>query len=86
MRTLRYRLCDVFTDRPFAGNPLAVFTEAAWLGSAAMQALAREMNLSETSSCDCVVYNSARGAALRGRRGGSTHESERRNVPGCLRG
>ncbi|XYH93770.1 PhzF family phenazine biosynthesis protein [Sorangium sp. So ce1128] len=49
MRTLPYRLCDVFTDRPFAGNPLAVFTEADGLDSAMMQALAREMNLSESA-------------------------------------
>ncbi|XXT62113.1 PhzF family phenazine biosynthesis protein [Sorangium sp. So ce590] len=49
MRTLPYRLCDVFTDRPFAGNPLAVFTEAAGLDSATMQVLAREMNLSESA-------------------------------------
>jgi trans-2,3-dihydro-3-hydroxyanthranilate isomerase len=46
---LAYQLCDVFTDRPLAGNALAVFTEAAALDTATMQALAREMNLSESS-------------------------------------
>ena len=48
MRTLRYVLCDVFTDRPLTGNPLAVFTDARTLTSESMQAIAREMNLSET--------------------------------------
>jgi len=28
MRTLPFYQVDVFTDRPFAGNPLAVFPEA----------------------------------------------------------
>lgn len=46
--TLRYVLCDVFTDRPLTGNPLAVFTDARGLSDATMQAIAREMNLSET--------------------------------------
>jgi trans-2,3-dihydro-3-hydroxyanthranilate isomerase len=49
VRTLRYNLCDVFTDRPLTGNPLAVFTDARTLDAATMQALAREMNLSETA-------------------------------------
>lgn len=49
MKTLRYTLCDVFTERALAGNPLAVFTDARTLDSATMQALAREMNLSETT-------------------------------------
>jgi trans-2,3-dihydro-3-hydroxyanthranilate isomerase len=48
MITLRYVLCDVFTDRALAGNPLAVFTDARKLTAASMQALAREMNLSES--------------------------------------
>jgi trans-2,3-dihydro-3-hydroxyanthranilate isomerase len=49
VKTLRYALCDVFTDRPLAGNALAVFTDARALDAASMQALAREMNLSETA-------------------------------------
>jgi trans-2,3-dihydro-3-hydroxyanthranilate isomerase len=49
VKTLRYTLCDVFTERPLAGNPLAVFTDARTLDGATMQALAREMNLSETT-------------------------------------
>lgn len=40
---------DVFTQTPLAGNPLAVFTDARGLSDAEMQALAREMNLSETT-------------------------------------
>lgn len=44
----RYYLLDVFTDTPFAGNPLAVFTEAADISDKRMQAIATELNLSET--------------------------------------
>ena len=40
---------DVFTDRRFGGNPLAVFTDARGLSDAQMQSLAAEMNLSETT-------------------------------------
>ncbi len=39
---------DVFTDRAFCGNPLAVFPEAEGLSDKRMQQIAREMNLSET--------------------------------------
>lgn len=39
---------DVFTDRIFGGNPLAVFPNAAGLTDTQMQAVAREFNLSET--------------------------------------
>ncbi len=39
---------DVFTDRPLAGNPLAVVRECEGLDSARMQMIAREFNLSET--------------------------------------
>jgi trans-2,3-dihydro-3-hydroxyanthranilate isomerase len=44
----RYVICDVFTDRPLAGNQLAVFTDARQIPEEALQPLAREMNLSET--------------------------------------
>src|SRR5213082_1328422 len=40
---------DVFTRTPLAGNPLAVFTDARGLTDKEMQALTREMNLSETT-------------------------------------
>ncbi len=49
MVSYRYVLCDVFSDQPLAGNPLAVFTRANDLSSETMQAIAREMNLSETA-------------------------------------
>jgi trans-2,3-dihydro-3-hydroxyanthranilate isomerase len=39
---------DVFTDRAFTGNPLAVFPEAEGITDEQMQQIAREMNLSET--------------------------------------
>jgi trans-2,3-dihydro-3-hydroxyanthranilate isomerase len=40
---------DVFTRTPLTGNPLAIFTDARGLSDQQMQALAREMNLSETT-------------------------------------
>ena len=48
MRRFRYVVADVFTDVPFAGNQLAVFTDARDLDTPTMQALAREMNYSES--------------------------------------
>ncbi|GGY05918.1 phenazine biosynthesis protein PhzF [Litchfieldella qijiaojingensis] len=44
----RYLLLDVFSGRPFAGNPLAVFPEAEGMADSQMQAIANELNLSET--------------------------------------
>ncbi|HEX8163181.1 MAG TPA: PhzF family phenazine biosynthesis protein [Pyrinomonadaceae bacterium] len=49
MKKLRYHLVDVFTDRQFGGNPLAVFTDGAGLSAGLMQLIAKEMNLSETT-------------------------------------
>jgi len=49
MRSFRFETVDVFTDRRFGGNPLAVFPEAEGLADAEMQALAAEFNLSETT-------------------------------------
>ena len=48
MGNLRYVVADVFTDRPLAGNQLAVFTDGRDVGDETMQAIARELNLSET--------------------------------------
>jgi trans-2,3-dihydro-3-hydroxyanthranilate isomerase len=48
MSTVAYEIVDVFTDRPFAGNPLAVVFGGDALAGDQMQALAREFNLSET--------------------------------------
>jgi trans-2,3-dihydro-3-hydroxyanthranilate isomerase len=46
---LEYEVVDVFTDRPFAGNPLAVVFGARDLAKDQMQALALEFHLSETA-------------------------------------
>ena len=48
MATYNFIQLDVFTDRAFCGNPLAVFPEAEGLTDEQMQQIAREMNLSET--------------------------------------
>lgn len=49
MPTLPYHVLDVFTDRAFAGNPLAVVLDADDLTDGELQAVAREFNLSETT-------------------------------------
>ncbi len=47
---LNYHLLDVFTDRPFGGNPLAVFPDPPLdLSADLMQKIAAELNLSETT-------------------------------------
>ncbi|MBV7378399.1 PhzF family phenazine biosynthesis protein [Maritimibacter dapengensis] len=43
-----YLVYDVFTARPFGGNPLAIIPNAAELGEAQLQKIAREFNFSET--------------------------------------
>jgi trans-2,3-dihydro-3-hydroxyanthranilate isomerase len=48
-RTYPFVQVDVFTDRIFGGNQLAVFLEPEGLSDVEMQAIAREMNLSETT-------------------------------------
>ena len=47
--TYEFVQLDVFTRTPLTGNPLAIFTDARGLSEQQMQALAREMNLSETT-------------------------------------
>lgn len=47
-KSYRYRVVDVFSSEPLAGNPLAVFPEARALSTDLMQKIARELNLSET--------------------------------------
>lgn len=44
-----YVLVDVFTDRPFGGNQLAVFRDGRGVTDAEMQAVAKELNLPETT-------------------------------------
>ena len=48
MAQLAFHTLDVFTDRLFGGNPLAVLPDASGLSDTEMQQLAREFNLSET--------------------------------------
>lgn len=45
----RYLTCDVFTDRRFGGNPLAVFPDASRISPELMHPIAREFNYSETT-------------------------------------
>jgi trans-2,3-dihydro-3-hydroxyanthranilate isomerase len=47
--SLDFTLADVFSDRPFGGNQLAVFPDATGIAEADMQRLAREFNFSETT-------------------------------------
>jgi len=49
MPTFSFVTVDVFTDRRFGGNPLAVFPDARGMSDADMQSLAAEFNLSETT-------------------------------------
>src|SRR5471032_444173 len=49
MRTFQFVTVDVFTDRRFGGNPLAVFPDAEGMTDEEMQSLAAEFNLSETT-------------------------------------
>jgi trans-2,3-dihydro-3-hydroxyanthranilate isomerase len=49
LKRLRYFQLDVFTNKPLTGNPLAVVLDADDLHQEQMQAIAREMNLSETT-------------------------------------
>src|SRR4051812_46840358 len=53
--TFRFVIADVFTDVPFAGNQLAVFTDAREIPEERLQPLAREINFSET----VFVYSAA---------------------------
>src|SRR5213080_844019 len=48
-RTYDFVQVDVFTQTALTGNPLAIFTDGRGLSDGEMQALAREMNLSETT-------------------------------------
>lgn len=61
VRSYRYVTADVFTDRQFGGNPLAVVLGAEGLGDAEMLALTREFNYSETT----FVLPPERGGAAR---------------------
>jgi trans-2,3-dihydro-3-hydroxyanthranilate isomerase len=64
VHSLPYEIVDVFTDRPFTGNPLAVVFDAESLSIEQLQALAREFHLSETVF---VLPPTAAGASYRAR-------------------
>jgi trans-2,3-dihydro-3-hydroxyanthranilate isomerase len=49
MKSAKYVIADVFTDKQFGGNQLAVFTDGSGLVPALMQDIAREINYSETT-------------------------------------
>lgn len=49
MKSLKYYIVDVFAEAKYTGNQLAVFTNAGALNEAQMQAIAREINYSETT-------------------------------------
>jgi trans-2,3-dihydro-3-hydroxyanthranilate isomerase len=51
MQSFRYVIADVFTDRPLAGNQLAVFTNAQPIPEHLLQPLAKEIGFSETVFC-----------------------------------
>ena len=59
MTRYEYRLVDVFTDKAFGGNPLAVFRDPGNLETGTMQAIAKELHLSETT----FVFAPSSGAA-----------------------
>lgn len=60
--TRHFATLDVFTDTPFAGNPLAVVLDSDGLDTAAMQTIAREFNLSETVFVAAPAARSSRAA------------------------
>src|SRR5438067_5788866 len=61
MRTYSFVTADVFTDRQFGGNPLAVVLDARGLSSDEMLAITREFNYSETT----FVLPAERGGSCR---------------------
>lgn len=61
MRRYQYLHVDVFTERPFGGNPLSVFLDAKGLSAEEMQSIAREMNHSEST----FLFPAERGGAAK---------------------
>lgn len=61
MRRYAYLHLDVFTDKPFGGNPLSVFLDGNGLSAAEMQSIAKEMNHSETT----FLFPAERGGAAK---------------------
>jgi trans-2,3-dihydro-3-hydroxyanthranilate isomerase len=62
MRSYRYLHYDVFTNRPFEGNQLAVFPEPAGLSTEEMQRITKEMNFSE---CTFIFPAETEGTGVR---------------------
>src|SRR5205085_5282525 len=62
MNSYAYRIVNVFAEAPLSGNPLCVFEDGRGLDEATMQALARQLNLSETTF---IVPSEAATAAMR---------------------
>ena len=56
----RYFICDVFTDKRFSGNQLAVLPEAEGLSDLEMQQIAREFNFSESTFVFPAEYGHTR--------------------------
>ncbi len=48
IKATEYYLLDVFTDKKYGGNPLAIFPDATGIDTQLFQIIARELNLSET--------------------------------------
>ena len=69
----RYLHYDVFTDKPLAGNQLAVFTDTTGLTAAEMQAMTRETKFSE---CTFVQPAEAPGTDVRLRIFGPANEMQ----------
>jgi trans-2,3-dihydro-3-hydroxyanthranilate isomerase len=63
-RSLRFYQADVFTNRAFGGNPVAVIPDAQELTDQELQQIAREMNLSETVFI-CPPTEAAASAKIR---------------------
>src|SRR5262245_50919615 len=61
MERWNYRIVDVFTSRPLAGNQLAVFEDAAGIPEALLQPLAKEIGFAET----VFVYPPPSGADVK---------------------
>jgi trans-2,3-dihydro-3-hydroxyanthranilate isomerase len=85
MARFRYVIADVFTDTPLQGNQLAVFTDARDIPEHQLQAIAREMNLSETVFCYPAGYGRLDATQQQPRdetaqQGGSDRESDYETV------
>lgn len=91
MPQFRFVQLDVFTDRAFAGNPLAVFPEAEGLSDDQMMQIAREMNLSETvfvlkPENAPTVNGNANASAAQSEGGSAESESkDKQSQPNALR-